>query len=184
MWILHPPPLVNKATHSGMKEWSIIGGGGKKRCIGISNIFVAFPLYNTKSEGYIVIPPWRYFSQSFPNIQHPTLLLLLCTSQCESPESPHKQTQAILTFENFLLSKSPPSFAPLVSESPLFPTPGGGNLFILNVRSALGSEHLSKPPGWDSRTVRIPWVAHAPPPRIHTDWCITHTHYYCYYYYY
>ncbi len=64
---------------------------------------------------------------------------MLCTSQCESPGSPHGQ--GILTFEDFFLSKSPPSFAPFVSKSPLFPTPGGGNLFILNVRTAPGSEH-------------------------------------------
>ncbi len=41
----------------------------------------------------------------------------------------------------FFLSKYPPSFAHFVSESPLPPTPGCGNLFILNVRPAPGSEH-------------------------------------------
>ncbi len=67
---------------------------------------------------------------------------MLCTSQCESPGSPpHRQTQGVLTFDFFFLVKSPPSFAPFVSESPLFPTPGGGNLFILNVTTAPGSEH-------------------------------------------
>ncbi len=148
MWILHPPPLVNKATHSGMKEWSIIGGGGKKRCIGISNIFVAFPLYNTKSEGYIVIPPWRYFSQSFPNIQHPTLLLLLCTSQCESPESPHKQTQAILTFENFLLSKSPTLICTLGIRIPPISYPRRGQSLYFKCQKC----------PWVWTPVKTPWV--------------------------
>ncbi len=35
----------------------------------------------------------------------------------------------------FLLSKSPPSFSPFVSESPLFPTPEGGNLFYFKCQN-------------------------------------------------
>ncbi len=40
-----------------------------------------------------------------------------------------------------VLSNSLPSFAPFMSKYSLFPIPGGGNLFILNVRTACGSEH-------------------------------------------
>ncbi len=66
----------------------------------------------------------------------------------------HRQTQGILTFYNFL-SKYPPSFAPYVSESPLFPTLG--NLFILNVRTTPGSEHhCHKPLGRMSESCQNP----------------------------
>ncbi len=44
------------------------------------------------------------------------------------------------------MSKYPPSFAPFMSESPLFPTLGSGNLYILNVRTAHGCElHYHNP---------------------------------------
>ncbi len=57
-----------------------------------------------------------------------------------------------------LLSKSPPSSAPFVSKSPLFPTPGGGNLFILKVRTAPGSEHYCHNPlGWMPESCQNPW---------------------------
>ncbi len=62
---------------------------------------------------------------------------LLCNSHCESTGSP---SQGILTFENFCPNPHPHLYL-FVSDSPLFPTPGGGNLFILNVRTAPGSEH-------------------------------------------
>ncbi len=44
-------------------------------------------------------------------------------------------------FWDLNITKSPPSFAPFVSESPLFSSTEGQNLFILNVRTAPGSEH-------------------------------------------
>ncbi len=62
----------------------------------------------------------------------------------------------------FLLSKSPPSFAPYVSECLLFHSPCGGNLFILNVRTAPGFEHHCQ------KAVRITWV----PP--HNSHCLVH----------
>ncbi len=73
----------------------------------------------------------------------------------------------------FLLSKSPPSFASFVSESPLFPTPGGGNFFILNVRTATGSEHnCHNLLGGMSESYQNPLGCPCPM-GIHTDWCIT-----------
>ncbi len=67
--------------------------------------------------------------------------MILYTSQCESPGSPPWTDPEDSDIWKCLMSKSPPSFSPFVSEFPLFPTPGSGNLFILNVRTAPGSEH-------------------------------------------
>ncbi len=49
---------------------------------------------------------------------------------------------------------------------PLFPTPWGGNLYILNVRTAFGSEHHCHNPTWVGcqKAVRILWVACRGPP--------------------
>ncbi len=64
--------------------------------------------------------------------------LILCTSQCESPVPPPPWADpGDSDIHTFFISMSPPSFAPFIkSESPLFPTGGGENLFILNVRTA------------------------------------------------
>ncbi len=50
----------------------------------------------------------------------------------------------------FLLSKSPPGFALFVSESPQFPTPGGGNLCQMSELPLVWIP-LSKNPVWDVR---------------------------------
>ncbi len=69
-------------------------------------------------------------------------------------DTPCGQTQGIL---KFLLSKSPSSFSPFVSDFPLFPTPGGWNLFILNARTASGSEHhCHNPPDGISESCQNP----------------------------
>ncbi len=55
---------------------------------------------------------------------------------------PTGRPNGILTVENFFCPRHHPHFHFLcLTESPLFPTPGGGNLFIFNVRTAPVSEH-------------------------------------------
>ncbi len=65
---------------------------------------------------------------------------------------------------------SAPSFAPFMSECPLFHTPGGGNLFILNVRATPG-HHCHNLLGRMSESPGLPME----PLGIHIDWCITDT---------
>ncbi len=76
-----------------------------------------------------------------------------------------------------LLSKSPSSLVPFVSESVLFPTPGYGNFFILNVETAPESEHhCHNPLGGMSESCQNPLgCMRGGGLGIHTDWCTTCT---------
>ncbi len=82
---------------------------------------------------------------------------LLFTCQCELPASANRPKGFCHLKISF--SKFQPSFAPFVSECPLFPSPGGGNRFILNVRTAPGSEYYYHNLGCQ-KAIRIHWVVH------------------------
>lgn len=97
-----------------------------------------------------------------------TTYQMLCTSQCETPGSPHGHNQGILTIE-FFLTKFPPSFAPLCQNPFYSPTP---LYFKYNIPSHGSEHHCPDRLGGILEICQNPLHCLHGPLGIHTDWCI------------